>query len=144
MLLTEKNFDIWYKEYQTQYDRTKKYVKARGGQIRDINPMTRRDFKTNFIGAHADNPQLTAKKLAQKMAKEELYEISWKQAEAAATHLGEELGIPRANASMISKIRMSPTTFWDLVKETRVELKGLGYRGKALAFEIGHRFFGSV
>lgn len=99
MLMTEENIDIFYREYKKQLNKTIKYAKSRGGIItpRGENVMNRTEFKTYFIGFAADSGEKSGMKIARDIAKDQVYELSHKQAvraaERAATLFGDTYNI---------------------------------------------------
>ena len=152
--MTKQNLDIWYKEYLNQYKKTKKYVKSRGGKLRMVNtdgklkevePSSRHDFLTDFISVANDNPKLSGKQIAQKMAKAELYELSWKNAEKLAESHVKEFG-GKVSANLIYRYQMGAVkgeNIWDKIKQRREQHdkeKINTYNSNKL---IGQEFFGS-
>ena len=83
----ERNIDVYYREYNKQFDKTTKYVKSRGGKVQkeyQEDRLTKSEFKTEFISAVDSNPNVSAKRLVQNMAKEHVYDFSKEQARKAA------------------------------------------------------------
>jgi hypothetical protein len=145
MLITDKNIDIWYREYLKQYEKTKKYVTSRGGKVRDIKPSSRQDFKVDFLSSISDENKLSGTKIAQNLAKQELYETSWKQAEKYAKAHVEKFG-GEVNLNLIQRYRMNAVrgqNIWNVIKERRRELKFDGLSTYSANMIIGQEFFGS-
>lgn len=148
MLLKEENFKIWYNEYQKQYERSTKYVKSRGGKnIRSGDMASYKDFKIDFLSEIEDNPKLSGKQIAKKMAKDELYKVSWKQAEKQAKIHVEQFG-GKLSLNLIQKYRIEAfkageQSIWTLIKKRRQELKAEGYSSYRSDIIIGQEFFGS-
>lgn len=143
MLLTKTNLDIWYKEYRAQYDRTKKYIKSRKGTYRDVEPMTRKEFAVDFESMVNDNPKVSGKKIAQTMAKQELYTTSYgqakKYAEAHVAAFGGEV-----NINLIQQYRIEVRTdIFTVIKQVRRQMKDEGFDNGAIATVISQEFFGS-
>ena len=145
MLITDTNIDIWYREYLKQYEKTKKYVTSRGGKVRDIMPSSKHDFKIDFISTASDNKKLSGTRIAQNLAKQELYETSWRQAEVFAKAHAKEFG-GTANLNLIQRYRMHAVqgqNIWNVVSERRKELRDSGVSTYAANMIVGQEFFGS-
>ena len=145
MLITEKNIDIWYNEYLKQYNRTKKYVTSRGGKVRDIKPSSRSDFKIDFISSVSENKKLSGTRIAQNLAKQELYETSWEQATKFAQAHVEKFG-GEVNLNLIQRYRIDAVrgqNIWNVISERRRELKTNGLSTYSANLIIGQEFFGS-
>ena len=145
MLITDGNIDIWYREYLKQYEKTKKYVTSRGGTVRDIKPSSRNDFKIDFISSVSENKKESGTRIAQKLAKQELYETSWTQAERFAKAHVEKFG-GEVNANLIQRYRMNAVhdqNIWNVITERRKELRINGLSTYAANLIIGQEFFGS-
>lgn len=141
-LLTDSNIDFWFKQYRSQYDRSKKYAERQGGEVRDIPPLSRKEFEIDFRSEVEDNPELSGTKIAQKMAKDDVYTHSFKQARAAAKAKAEKEG--RAiSGEDIWNIRLNSTGFWDDVRSFANKLKIKGLSGKEQRLKVGQQFFGS-
>lgn len=145
MLITDVNIDIWYREYLKQYEKTKKYVTSRGGKVRDIKPSSKHDFKIDFLSSVSENKKLSGTKIAQKLAKEELYETSWSQAEKFAKAHAETFG-EEINLNLIQRYRMNAVrgqNIWNVIKERRSELGAEGLSSYQSNLIISQEFFGS-
>lgn len=143
MLITETNIDIWYREYLKQYNKSTKYIKSRKGALRGLTPSSRNEFKVDFISETYDNPKLSGKQIAQRMAKSEVYPQTWKQAtvhaEAHARETGEQVTL-----DLINRYRtQSESTITDMVRARRAELKLQGYSSSDINLMIGQEFYGS-
>lgn len=141
-LLTDLNIDFWFERYRSQYDRSKKYVERKGGKVRDIPPLSRKEFEIDFRSEVEDNPELSGTKIAQKMAKDDVYLHSFKQAKALAKAEAEREGKPLRGQD-IENIRFGITNLWSDIETTNQELKNAGFNGKERKLKIGEQFYGS-
>ena len=145
MLITDGNIDIWYREYLKQYEKTKKYVTSRGGKVRDIKPSSKSDFKIDFISSVSENKKVSGTRIAQNLAKQELYETSWNQAERFAKAHVEKFG-GEVNINLIQRYRMNAVSgqnIWSVISERRTELRANGLSSYSANLIIGQEFFGS-
>lgn len=144
MLLKKENLDIWYREYQEQYKRTTKYIRSRKGKIRDINgPMTRKEFEVDFRSVLEDNPKKSGKQIAQMMAKQELYTISWKQAKnIAEAHVYAFGG--NVDINLIQQYRLETRRdVFENIQLLRRQMKLDGFDDTSIASVVSQEFFGS-
>lgn len=141
-LLTKTNIDIWFREYSKQFDTTKKYVKSRGGKVRDIEPLSRAEFEIDLRSELEDRPGKSGSQIAKQMAKDDLYLHSYKQAKALAKAEAEREGKPLRGRD-IEKIRFENTNLWSDIETTNQELKNAGFIGKERKQKIGQQFYGS-
>lgn len=143
MLINDTNIDIWYREYRRQYDKSVKYVKSRKGVVRGLEPLSRQEFKVDFISETFDNPKLSGNQIAQRMAKAEVYPQSWKQATVHAEAHARETG-EKVTMDLINRYRVqSEATITDMVRARRAELKLEGYSANEINMLIGQEFYGS-
>lgn len=143
MLITKENIDIWYNEYKEQYKRSEKYIKGRKGTSRGLVMSNRKDFESDFISVHFDNPKLSGKQLAKKMAKEEVFATSYKQAFKAAEAHVDKLG-GKLTPNLITEYRLRTTgDIYPLITDRRAELFTLGKSAEEVALIISQEFFGS-
>lgn len=143
MLLIKENIDIWYREYARQFEKSVKYIKSRKGSTRGLKPLSRRDFQYDFISQTYDNPNLSGAQIARKMAKQEVFPQSWKQAEKhAEAHVAKFGG--KVDIGLITKYRIqSEDRIFELQEERRVELKQKGFSSNEIALLISQEFYGS-
>lgn len=141
-LLTKTNIDIWFREYSKQFDTTKKYVKSRGGKVRDIEPLSRAEFEIDFRSELEDNPGKSGSQIAKKMAKDDLYLHSYKTAKSLAKAEAAREGKPLRGQD-IENIRLGKTNVWSEIATTNQELKNAGFSGKERSIIIGQQFYGS-
>lgn len=144
MLITKTNLDIWYNEYRAQYTRSTKYIKSRGGKPSDLTPLTRAEFEVDFQSMHFDKPKLSGKQLAQRMAKDEVYVVSSKQAIKRAEAESRVTGKP-VDVNMITGYMMGTRqNLWDELKEFRALSKELGNNSYQTNLLISQEIFGSL
>lgn len=143
MLINKTNIDIWYRQYLEQRAKTEKYVKSRGGTTRGIDVLTKTEFEMDFESAATDDPSISGTALAKKMAKQEVFQRSWKQTESIAEahkgHFGDELSFADKMAYRIG----AKQELWDAISLERTNLKSQGYSSSAIKIMIGQQFFGS-
>lgn len=136
MLVNETNLQIWYRAYKKQFEKTTKYVKSRKGQTRLSTPSNYSDFKLDFKSQLKDS-KLSGKQLAQKMAKQEVFYVSKKQAQTAAREYARQMG-QRFDYGLMTKMRLS---LFEQTQEYRKTLTGMSsYQQNKL---IAQHFFGS-
>ena len=141
-LLTDSNIDFWFKQYRAKYARSKKYAERQGGEVRDVPPLSRKEFEIDFRSEIEDNPNLSGSKIAQKMAKDDVYTHSFKQARAAAKAIAEKEGREITSKDIIN-IRTNATGFWNDLGSYNNELKKSGLNSKQRRLKISQEFFGS-
>lgn len=143
MLLTKENIDIYYRTYLKQFKTTKKYIESRKGTVRMSTPMTRSEFETDFVSTVYDEPNKSGNQIAKKMAKQDLFKVSYAQgvriAEAHERLFGE-----KATIDLIQKYRLQiKDSIWNEVELARANLKTQGFKNDAIKIIIGQQFFGS-
>lgn len=143
MLITTENIDIWYKYYTEQYFKSTKNVKRLGGQTRGLDMLSRAEFEMDFLAEAADKPSMSGTVLAKKMAKQDVYGQTEKQATKQAEVYAEREGI-EVNRSLINRFKaQAMPEFFNEIDLRREELKKEGYTSKMIAILIGQEFFGS-
>lgn len=130
-----------YKDYMTQYNKSV----AKAGTAAE-SPQSIHEFKMNFNSIkdeikNTKSHRLSGKQIAQKIAREDVYEKSMKQAKVIKSAL-EEKGF---QAPSISAIRAGkvPEEFWNLVKEERKAALERGMTNKQANIYISTYIFGS-
>ena len=143
MILSDDNIKIWYTEYLKQYERTKKYVKSHGGKVRDIAPSSLRDFKIDFITASYESKR-GGFEIAKKMAKEELYQDSWKRSTALSKAHVKLYG-GTLNLNLIQSYRMNAVRGKNVLDEIRSRREQLKRNNEDININliISQEFFGS-
>lgn len=143
MLITKENLDIWYREYQKQFKTTHKYITSRGGKVRTSTPLSRRDFEMDFLSESYDYPKLSGKQLAQRMAKQDLYVASSKEAlRAAEAHIREFGGSQSFNLIMRYRIG-AEEDIWEAIKIFRQSKQDEGFSSTQINILISQQYFGS-
>ena len=153
MLITEQNLDIWYKAYRKQFDATSKRLKSRGlkirqisnnGKLQDVKPLTRAqfagDFKSELADITASGKYKSGERIAQSMAKTEVYAQSYEQAKKAAQNAVDTRG-KTMSTSLIEYFRSG--SWWEVVQQKRAELAELGYNTYEQNLQISEEFYGS-
>lgn len=130
-----------YKDYMTQYNKSV----AKAGTAAE-SPQSIHEFKMNFNSIkdeikNTKSHRLSGKQIAQKIAREDVYEKSMKQAKVIKSAL-EEKGF---QAPSISAIRAGkvPEEFWDLVNKERKAALERGMTNKQANIYISTYIFGS-
>lgn len=143
MLITKENIDIWYSAYEKQRAKSEKYAKSRGGTTRRLPKLTKAEFKMDLISEAAENPKLSGKQIAERMAKQETFVQTMRQArvhaEAHARVFGGEF-----TPELVMKYRIGAKD--DVFKyqdARRAELKALGESATDIKLAISQEFYGS-
>ena len=130
-----------YKDYMTQYNKSV----AKAGTAAE-SPQSIHEFKMNFNSIkdeikNTKSHRLSGKQIAQKIAREDVYEKSMKQAKVIKSAL-EQKGF---QAPSISAIRAGkvPEEFWNLVKQERKSALERGMTNKQANIYISTYIFGS-
>ena len=130
-----------YKDYMTQYNKSV----AKAGTAAE-SPQSIHEFKMNFNSIkdeikNTKSHRLSGKQIAQKIAREDVYEKSMKQAKVIKSAL-EEKGF---QAPSISAIRAGkvPEEFWNLVRDERKAALERGMTNKQANIYISTYIFGS-
>ena len=92
-----------------------------------------------------ENKKESGTRIAQKLAKQELYDTSWNQAERFAKAHVEKFG-GKVNINLIQRYRMNAVSgqnIWDVISERRTELRANGLSSYSANIIIGQEFFGS-
>lgn len=143
MLITEQNLTIWYNEYKKQYKKSEKFVKSRSGRTRELPMLSKTEFDMDFRAEVYDNPKASGKEIAQKMAKQDVYGQTAKQARKQAEAYVEMFG-GHVTGDLINRFRaQSMTEFFDIIEARREELKNSGLASSTVKIMIGQEFFGS-
>lgn len=145
MILSERNIDIWYKAYVAQYKGTTEYARRLGGTIRDSKMYTRDKFKYFFLREVSSGTKVGGKKIAQTMAKDQLYLLSHRQAETRARAVADYRGTKFSlHSVMMQRLMIDPSQdFWGAVRGRRAEYRELGYASSEIIMALGQDFFGS-
>lgn len=145
MILSERNIDIWYKAYVAQYKGTTQYAKRLGGTLRESKMYTRDKFRYLFLTEIDNGTKLVGKKLAQTMAKDQLYLLSHRQAETRAKAVSKYRGTKFSlNAIMMQRLMADPSEdLWSAVREREAEYKEFGFSLLQVDMFIGQDFFSS-
>ena len=130
-----------YKDYMTQYNKSV----AKAGTAAE-SPQSIHEFKMNFNSIkdeikNTKSHRLSGKQIAQKIAREDVYEKSMKQAKVIKSAL-EQKGF---QAPSISAIRAGkvPEEFWNLVRDERKSALERGMTNKQANIYISTYIFGS-
>ena len=130
-----------YKEYMTQYNKSV----AKAGTAAE-SPQSIHEFKMNFNSIkdeikNTKSHRLSGKQIAQKIAREDVYEKSLKQAKV----IKEALEITGFESPSLSAIRGGkvPEEFWDLVREEKRAVLQKGMTNKQANIYISQYIFGS-
>ena len=145
MILSERNIDIWYKAYVAQYKGTTQYAKRLGGTLRESKMYTRDKFRYLFLTEIDNGTKLVGKKLAQTMAKDQLYLLSHRQAETRARGVAKYRGTKFSlHSVMMQRLMADPSEdFWGSVMERKAEYREMGYASSEIKMFLGQDFFSS-
>lgn len=130
-----------YKDYMTQYNKSM----AKAGTAAE-SPQTLDEFKMNFNSIKQEikeskSHRLSGKQIAQKIAREDVYEKSSKQAKIIKSAL-EEQGFESPSISAIRAGKV-PEEFWNLVREERKAALERGMTNQQANIYISTYIFGS-
>lgn len=130
-----------YKDYITQYNKSE----AKAGTAAE-SPQTIDEFRMNFDSIKneiKDNKshRLSGTQIAQKIAREDVYEKSMKQAKVIKEAL-EKQGFETPSLSAIRAGKV-PEEFWDLVKKEKKAALKRGMTNKQANIYISQYIFGS-
>ena len=140
-MIKKYDYKSLYEDYITQYNKSA----AKAGAAAEL-PQTIDEFKMNFVSIKNEIKEnnyhrLSGKQIAQKIAREDVYEKSMKQAKIIKSAL-EEKGF---QAPSISAIRAGkvPEEFWNLVRDERKAALERGMTNKQANIYISTYIFGS-
>lgn len=130
-----------YKDYITQYNKSA----AKAGTAAE-SPQSIHEFKMNFNSIkdeikNTKSHRLSGKQIAQKIAREDVYENSMKQAKVIKSALQEKgFQAPSISAIRAGKV---PEEFWNLVRDERKAALERGMTNKQANIYISQYIFGS-
>lgn len=130
-----------YKDYMTQYNKSA----AKAGTAAE-SPQSIHEFKMNFNSIkdeikNTKSHRLSGKQIAQKIAREDVYENSMKQAKVIKSALQEKgFQAPSISAIRAGKV---PEEFWNLVRDERKAALERGMTNKQANIYISTYIFGS-
>lgn len=130
-----------YKDYTIQYNKSA----AKAGTAAE-SPQSLDEFKMNFNSIKKEikeskSHRLSGKQIAQKIAREDVYEKSSKQAKIIKNALQEQgFESPSISAIRAGKV---PEDFWNLVREERKAALERGMTNKEANIYISTYIFGS-
>ena len=130
-----------YKDYMTQYNKSA----AKAGTAAE-SPQSIHEFKMNFNSIkdeikNTKSHRLSGKQIAQKIAREDVYENSMKQAKVIKSALQEKgFQAPSISAIRAGKV---PKEFWNLVRDERKAALERGMTNKQANIYISTYIFGS-
>ena len=134
--------DLWENYYKKQYEKSA----AKAGNAVE-SEQTIDDFKLNFDTIKDEikknkSHRLSAKQIAQKMAREDVYERSIKQAKALKEAL-ERMGFESSSSVTAMRAKKVPQEFWDLVEKEKKSALERGKTNKEANIYISQYIFGS-
>lgn len=156
---SEERWDELYGEYISQWKISQRYVHRMSGRvlegIEEQGPLSKAKFKVDFTSERGDLPNLYGKKLAQRMAKHEVYPASQGQAEKLAKAYVSIYG-GEVTPALIHKLRIEHKSlreesgFYDKLRLERDAVKAeleKEYGGRVtttmIKMKMGQRHFGS-
>ena len=131
-----------YKDYMTQYNKSV----AKAGTAAE-SPQSIHEFKMNFNSIkdeikNTKSHRLSGKQIAQKIAREDVYERSIKQAKALKKAL-EKMGFESSSSVTAMRAKKVPQEFWDLVEKEKKSALERGKTNKEANIYISQYIFGS-
>lgn len=147
MIFSETNLKKWYDEYRQQLVRSAKYIESSRikGKIRDnFKPLTEAQFKYDIISVSSDMPSVkSGKVLAQIMAKQEVYPLSYAQALRHARAHAKLTG-EKPTIDLINRYRSKSEDYvFKSIRTRREELFHEGKTSREVWMEIGQQYYGS-
>lgn len=143
MILSNENINIWYKDYVKKYNNVKKFIKSRGGISLNIPILSRQAFEIDFRSITYDYPNINGKKLAEKLAQNQLYIRTLEQSKKAAEAEMRQVGTPVSLQIITEYMLGIRTVAWDNIKQTRKIMKAQGFTNEAAELFISQEFFDS-
>ena len=127
--------------YMKQYEKSKE----KAGTAAE-RPQSVHEFKMNFNSIKDEikknkSHRLSAKQIAQKMAREDVYERSIKQAKVIKSAL-ERMGFESSSVTAM-RAKKVPEEFWDLVEKEKKSALKRGMTNKQANIYISTYIFGS-
>ena len=150
MIVSDRNLDIWYKDYLKKYKSTKKFILSKGVTPRNMPPETRYDFARDFESTHEDHPELSGKQIAELMAKQDLYPKSPLAAKTAAKAEADRKNIKMTPKLVLEFLLDENTDLWtDIANFKKNEIALAKQQNKILSSEdvallVAQEFFGSL
>ena len=130
-----------YKDYMTQYNKSA----AKAGAAAEL-PQTIDEFKMNFVSIKNEikennHHRLSGNHIAQKIAREDVYEKSMEQAKVVKEAL-ERMNFKSPSLYAI-RVGKEPQEFWDLVRKEKEAALKRGKTKKEANIYISQYIFGS-
>ena len=139
---TEDYYKSLYEDYYTkQYNKSKKRAGTAAESLESID-----EFKLNFKAIKHEikinkSHRLSAIQIAQKMARDDVYERSIKQAKVIKSAL-ERMGFESSSVTAM-RAKKIPEEFWDLVEKEKKSALERGMTNKQANIYISTYIFGS-
>ena len=138
----EYDYESLWEDYKEQYNKSKEKA---GNAVEDEQTID--DFKLNFDSIKDEikknkSHRLSAKQIAQKMAREDVYERSMKQAKVIKEAL-ERMGFEAPSSVTAMRAKKVPEEFWDLVEKEKKSALKKGKTNKEANIYISQYIFGS-
>ena len=140
-MIKKYDYKSLYEDYMTQYNKSA----AKAGAAAEL-PQTIDEFKMNFVSIKNEirdtrSHRLSGKQIAQKIAREDVYEKSMEQAKVVKEAL-ERMNFksPSLYAIRAGKV---PEEFWDLVREEKRAALQRGMTNRQANIYISQYIFGS-
>ena len=133
---------LWEDYYKKQYKKSKKKA---GNAVEDEETLD--EFKMNFDSIKDEikknkSHRLSAIQIAQKMAREDVYERSIKQAKVIKEAL-ERMGFESSSSVTAMRAKKVPEEFWELVEKEKKSALKRGDTNKEANIYISQYIFGS-
>lgn len=155
------SLDELYDIYLQQYNKSEKQV-TRAGSHAKYDEMTKSDFIHDFNSVKSDlkaearkqgkYTKLSERQIAQKLAKDDVYHVSDKEAKIQAEMIylfNETYGLNTPEPSKLTRMIRQGTAgdytreFWEDVKSTQKDLRRAGNTWADVKMAIGAQYFGS-
>lgn len=146
---------LYYEEYLDQYRRSKKFALSRGAAIRKNTdniqyPLSFNKFKVDYITAVSENPKKSWRRVAQSMAKNDVYPVTSLQASRYEEAHFKRYGETNINILLQYRLGFIPqvkaggktTDIFTDIMERREELRLSGSTKGEMRDIIAQEFFG--
>lgn len=143
MILSKENIDFYYNRYLSQFEKSNKYVRRMGGKTRGLKPLTRKEFGVDFVSEVYDNPKWSGTRIAEKMAKAEVYPRTWRQAQVAAEAHAQHFGVKNTFTLQLKYMTEAEDALFSSINEFKKELmrENKNISKKEIRQEISSNFF---
>lgn len=159
MIFSDTNLRLAYNEYRTQYGKSKKYAISQGVAVRPNTetvqyPIPYSEFKVEYITKATEMPKTSWRRVAQAMAKDDVYPITSRRAMALAEAHERRYGesgidiIRQYRLGFAPKVKVKlkdgeiTVDIFEEITERREQLFKEGYSAKKVKEKVAEEYFG--